>query len=202
MPPAFSAAQRDRITRLLLDHGLRLFTAKGLRRTSLDELVEPAGIAKSSFYAFFDSKEALYLELMQQQMTEVRRRAVDLGLLRGETTRDGLRRFLRSTVRELTDNPFYSRLITHPEEMEAVRRRIGTDRVAGDPLAALAGFLTARRGEDLIDADPRVALGVLQAALFVPLQADWLGDDVRGAVVDLLIDIVSAGLTTAREDLV
>ncbi|GAA2792425.1 TetR/AcrR family transcriptional regulator [Saccharopolyspora taberi] len=203
MPPAFSAEEKDRITRLLLETGSRLFPAKGLRKTSLDELVEPAGIAKSSFYAFFDSKEALYLELMLRQTAEVRQRVVDDGLLRGETTRDGLRRFLRAAVRELATNPLYSRLMTHPEEMDAVRRRVDPARIAAadNPVTALAGFLTARRGADLIDADVRVVIGVLQTVLFVPVHADWLGDDLQSPVLDLLIDIVAAGLTSRKEDL-
>ena len=69
MPPAFSTEERARITRVLMDNGQRLFTTQGLRKTSLDDLVRPAGIAKSSFYSFFDSKEALYLELMMAQVS-------------------------------------------------------------------------------------------------------------------------------------
>ena len=73
MPTPFSAEERARITERLLETGRRLFTTQGLRKTSLDDLVAPAGIAKSSFYAFFDSKEALYLELMLRQAPELHR---------------------------------------------------------------------------------------------------------------------------------
>jgi AcrR family transcriptional regulator len=46
MPPPFSAEDRARITEQLLEAGRSLFTTQGLRKTSLDELVAPAGIAK------------------------------------------------------------------------------------------------------------------------------------------------------------
>ncbi|MEV1174059.1 helix-turn-helix domain-containing protein [Nonomuraea sp. NPDC049784] len=42
----------------------QLFATQGLKKTSLDELVAAPGIAKGSFYAFFDSKEELYKEVM------------------------------------------------------------------------------------------------------------------------------------------
>ncbi|MQA88196.1 MAG: TetR family transcriptional regulator [Streptosporangiales bacterium] len=207
MPGPFTAEEKARITRLLLDTGFRLFTTQGLRKTSLDDLVRPAGIAKSSFYLFFDSKEALYLELMIGQAAEVKRRVVDQALLRGTDTRDSLRRFLRATVDELATNPLYSRLMTHSEEMEAVTRRLDADRMArlahnaDNPVTALADFVGQRHAEGaLIDADPSVVVGVLRAVLLLPLHVEQLGADLYPRILDLLIDIVAAGLTSGKED--
>lgn len=74
----------------------RLFTAQGLRKTSLDELVAPTGIAKSSFYAFFDSKEALYLELMLRQAPQLHNQLAAV-LDQAENARAALGGFLRAT---------------------------------------------------------------------------------------------------------
>ena len=59
MAVAFRPDEKDRIVRVLVETAERLFATQGLKKTSLDELVQPAGIAKGSFYAFFDSKESL-----------------------------------------------------------------------------------------------------------------------------------------------
>ncbi|MDI3405112.1 TetR/AcrR family transcriptional regulator [Streptomyces cavernicola] len=206
MPPKFSAEEKARITRLLLDNGRRLFATQGLRKTSLEELVAPAGVAKSSFYAFFDSKEDLYLELMLCQSGEVKRKVIDGGLDAGTDTRDALRRFLRATLDELASSPLWSRLMTHPDEMQAVARKLDAERLAalqsGDnPVTALAGFVDARRAEgQLIDVRPELIVGVLQCVLLVPLFAERLGTpDVQARVLDLLVDIVSAGLAPRRD---
>ncbi len=204
MPPAFTAQERARITETLLATGYELFTTQGLRKASLEELVGPAGIAKSSFYQFFDSKEALYLELMLREAGSVKRRVIDQALRTTDDTREALRRFLRATLDELTTNPLWRRLTTHPEEMHAVARKLDPERAAtlGDnPATALAEFVTERqRDGGLIDADPAVVVGVLQAVLLVPLHADHLGDPAhRDRILDLLIDIVADGLTLARE---
>ncbi|PRY02520.1 TetR/AcrR family transcriptional regulator [Allonocardiopsis opalescens] len=204
MPAAFSAEEKTRITELLLESGRRLFTTRGLRKTSLDELVAPAGIAKSSFYQFFDSKEALYLELMMRQTAQVKRHVIDEGLLAGGDVRDGLRRFLRATVTQLTTDPLYGRLMTHPEEMAAVTRRLDPSRVADDPdnpLRALTEFIVRgqERGE-LVATDPAVIIGVIQAVVLTPVHADRLSDPERfPAVLDLLIDVVTAGLAPRKE---
>jgi AcrR family transcriptional regulator len=205
MPPAFTAEEKARITRLLLETGEKLFTGQGLRKTSLEELMAPTGVAKSSFYVFFDSKEALYLELMLRQSGEVKRRVIDEALLSTGDTREGLRRFLRATLDELSANPLWRRLTTHPEEMQAVARKLSPDRLAAttsedNPATALSAYVAARaeRG-DLVTAEPAVIVGVLQCVLLVPMFADRLGDPaLLPKIVDLLIDIVAAGLTAGQ----
>ncbi len=198
MPPAFSTEEKTRIARLLRDNGLRLFTTQGLRKTSLEDLVAGTGIAKSTFYVFFDSKEALYLELMLAQMAEVKSRVIDGTLRKEADIRSGLRAFLHATLAELSDNPLYRRLMTHPEEMEAVARRLDSERVTAtpdNPVTALVTFLT-EHGDDLVDDDPAVIVGVLQAVLMMPLHRERLArPDLYPKILDRLIDIVATGLT-------
>ncbi len=194
MSPVFSEAERTRITELLLDAATRLFSIQGLRKTSLEELTAPAGIAKSSLYSFFASKEDLYFEAALRQSEEVRRRVIDEGLHQGTDTRDALRRFLHATVAELDTNPLYRRLISHPEEMAAVAAKLTPERMnaaAGGPMADLLQFVGTH-----LKGDPAVSFGVLRAVLLVPLHAEHLGTDLYPAVMDRLIDAVTEGLTS------
>ncbi len=204
MPPAFSTVERTRITGLLLDTGRELFTRQGLRKTSLEELVAPAGMAKSSFYQFFDSKEALYLELMLQEAGAVKRTVIDDALRTTDDTREGLRRFLRATLDVLATNPLWRRLTTHPDEMQAVARKLDPARVTAmsdNPATALTACIVEKqRDRELIDADPAVVVGVLQTVLLVPLYAERLGDPaLYPKILDLLIDLVTAGLAQRTE---
>lgn len=192
--PVFSETERERISERLLDTATRLFAAQGLRKTSIDELTGPAGIAKTSLYSFFDSKEDLYFEAVLRQGDEVRRRVIVEGLHRGSDTRDALRRFLRATVAELAANPLYRRLMEHPEEMEAVAAKLTPQRMAAaasGPMADVLTFLAER-----VEGDPEVVLGVLRAVLMTPLHADHLDADLYPAVMDRLIDAVTEGLTS------
>ncbi|NUT09985.1 MAG: TetR/AcrR family transcriptional regulator [Nonomuraea sp.] len=193
MPPAFSEEERSRITGQLLDTATRLFSTQGLRKTSLEELTAPAGIAKSSLYAFFGSKEDLYFEAMMRQSEQVRRRVIDEGLNRGADARDALRRFLRATIAELDTNPLYRRLMSHPQEMAAVAAKLTPERLAAaadGPMADVLHFLGTR-----LEGDPQVLLGVLRAVLLTPLHAEHLGADIYPAVMDRLIDAVTEGIT-------
>jgi AcrR family transcriptional regulator len=198
---AFTPTERARITGILLDTGRELFTTQGLRRTSLDDLAGPAGIARSSFYAFFDSKEALYLELMLRQLPSMGRRMAATLDEPGDT-RAAIARYLRAAARVLQEDPLYRRLVTHPEELELVARRLDPARLndVRDVLVRpLLEFLRrAQSAGRLVAAEPAVLLGVLQAVLLLPLHEREMGETYP-AVLDLLIDVVAAGLTTRTE---
>lgn len=207
MPRGFTDQERDRISRALLTTGRDLFTSQGLRKTALEELVVPAGIVKSTFYQFYDSKEALYLQLMLDEASEVKTRVIDQALMSTDDTRDGLRRFLHATLDVLEDNPLWRRLVTHPEEMTAVAARLDPQRMAalGDnnPATALTQYVTERkRRGDLVGSDPDVVVGALQAVLLMPFNASSIAagsTDTYRKTLDLLVDIVATGLTTPRE---
>lgn len=203
LPPTFTPEERERVADLLLETGLRLFTTQGLRKTSLAELVAPAGIAKSSFYAFFDSKEALYLALMERRMGQVRKRVIDEALLSTSDTREALRRFLHATVTELSTDPLYRRLATHPQEMAAVAGKVsaGPSPAGPDsPITALNDFITARQAEgELVGADPAAIVGALQTVLLLPMNTEHLASPEHyPQTLDLVIDLVSSGLTTTE----
>ena len=57
----FTEEQRDEIRRQLFESACRHALSTGVKKTSLDMLTADAGIAKSSFYKFFESKEQLFL---------------------------------------------------------------------------------------------------------------------------------------------
>lgn len=61
--PRFSEQEKEMIKNKLFEEGERLFTAYGIKKVSIDELVQAAGIAKGSFYSFYPSKEHLFMEI-------------------------------------------------------------------------------------------------------------------------------------------
>ena len=67
----FTPEQRDAIRARLMESARVHAIEPGFKKTSLDMLTSDAGISKSSFYKFFDSKEALFLEVSAQWEKEI-----------------------------------------------------------------------------------------------------------------------------------
>jgi AcrR family transcriptional regulator len=65
MPRAFTADEATAIRARLMAAGAESFARMGIRRTTVDELARAAGISKGAFYGFFDTKESLFLALLE-----------------------------------------------------------------------------------------------------------------------------------------
>lgn len=197
MAVPFTADEKRRIRALLLDTGEELFAARGLKKTSLDELVAPAGVAKGSFYAFFDSKEALYAAVMVRRAPLIAGR---LGpALAGAADLAGLTGLLRELTAVLTTDPFYRRLLTHPEELRAVARRVSPEDAASVSehlVAPVLDYITRGQAAGLLvtDVDAATVLGVMRTAGLVVMNRELFGED-HDRVLDATIRALARGLT-------
>ena len=63
--PRFSDTEKENIQQRLLVEGERLFAAYGIKKVTIDDLVEAVNIAKATFYRFYESKEYLYMDIVQ-----------------------------------------------------------------------------------------------------------------------------------------
>ncbi len=86
-----------------LDAAMRLFWRKGFGDTSLEDLLEVMSISKSSFYAAFKSKEAIFREALQYYSNLM---AAELGrkLLQARSGRSFIEEMLSIPVREAGEN--------------------------------------------------------------------------------------------------
>ena len=64
MPKGFTEEERSRIITLLRQEGQRLFQQYGLKKVTVENLAQAAHIAKGSFYSFYQSKEELYMDIL------------------------------------------------------------------------------------------------------------------------------------------
>ncbi|MER7131843.1 TetR/AcrR family transcriptional regulator [Streptosporangium saharense] len=198
MAIAFTVEEKARLTRVLLDAGEELFTTQGLKKTSLDELVTSAGIAKGSFYAFFDSKESLYLEVMLRRAPQVAARVA--AALTGPPGEESLVAVMRAITGVLTDDPLYRRLLARPDELEAVTRRVGPEqiaRVAPQIVTPLLDYLAEgqRTGVVVADIPPETLVGVVRGVGLVVLNRDRFGPAYE-QVLEATIRTLARGMLT------
>ncbi|MFC6763830.1 TetR/AcrR family transcriptional regulator [Natrinema soli] len=66
----FSDEDRERIRAELLETARELLLKYGPAKTTVKDITEPVGIAKPTFYQFFDAKSDLYVEIFEQELDE------------------------------------------------------------------------------------------------------------------------------------
>lgn len=203
MARAFSDEEKALLRERLLERGKELFLAQGLKKTSLEEITHPLGIAKSSFYLFFASKEDLYLELLIQEREEVERRIVVQTFDTTDDMREGLKRFLRVALQEIESNGLTRRLVTHPDEYALLTRRSSPAMFSAytqDAVKRLLPFIEQgqQRGQ-LLPGDPVLLIRTLFTIPLITLHKDAVGEDVYDEVIELLITLVARGMTCHDE---
>ncbi|GAB7010209.1 TetR/AcrR family transcriptional regulator [Halorubrum trueperi] len=212
----FSAAERERIRAELIEAGRELFDRFGFERTRIKDVTEAVGIGTSTFYQFFDSKEALYVAVLRVERAALERE-IESAVEVADGPREEVRALLRTMFREVRSNPLISRLIVDGE-LRALQ-----DRLSAAEAASIDA--DARNAVDVVDAgdagdaelplasrwaavegfrfdDPELVDALFHALVFVARSRDAPigGSDVAyERVEDALIDTIVAGLFAADE---
>ena len=71
MAKAFTEREVDIILQNLKAAARRYAASRGVRKTTVDELAQEAGISKGAFYKFYPSKEMLFFEILEDMHTEI-----------------------------------------------------------------------------------------------------------------------------------
>ncbi|WP_435074728.1 TetR/AcrR family transcriptional regulator [Halorubrum sp. HHNYT27] len=199
----FSDAEREQIRAELVAAGRELFERFGFERTRIKDVTDAVGIGTSTFYRFYDSKEALYVEVLVAEREELEA-AIAEAVAAADTPREEVRVLLKTTLREVRSNPLISSLIVDGE-LRAFQDRIAD--AEGDegispaatgsnlPFAARWAGLDAFRYDDpqLID-ELFVSLVFTARSRNAPIGAD--SDEAYERVEDALIETIVDGLFT------
>lgn len=67
MPKSYSEQEREYIKKRLKEEAAKCLAQYGVRRTTVDEIVKRVNIPKGTFYLFYQSKELLLFDAIQEQ---------------------------------------------------------------------------------------------------------------------------------------
>jgi AcrR family transcriptional regulator len=200
----FSDEERDRIRRDLHEAGRRLFSQYGLSKTTIADLTDEVGIGTSTFYRFFDSKEDLYLSVLEAEGEAVRRRLEAEGILDAAEgdPQAAVESFLTFIFEEIETNPLVRRLIVEGEldrlrdhrseaAREADRRaEVAVIRSIVDPFLETGEI----RGED-----PELVARAIGAIPYLTLHEEDIGPDRYPEVRSFVVETFARGLVADPE---
>jgi len=199
MPRAFTATEKETIRDRLMEAGRTCFLRYGLKKTTIEDVVGPAGIAKSSFYLFFESKEALYVEVIMAEMPAMMDRLMSASFGKTEDTRDALIRLMKAIVHEIETNELTRILLDDPMEIERLAVGLDFEGIMARSAAMFAPLFdeisrAQERGE-MIKADIAQISYALGLIKLLPVNRDRVPKDLYGAMLDFAPQVIADGLT-------
>ena len=75
MPPIFSEKERELILNELKTNALECLKDTGIKKTTVDQLTQLAGISKGAFYIFYNAKEDLFADILNDAANKIIREA-------------------------------------------------------------------------------------------------------------------------------
>ncbi|MEJ8543709.1 TetR/AcrR family transcriptional regulator [Brevibacillus borstelensis] len=204
MAKKFSEEEKAVIRDRLIEQARHCFSTLGLKKTSVADLTGAAGIAQGSFYLFFESKEELYLEILQQEEKEIHQQLIERYLSAGSITRETFRLFLREAFDVMEKKPLLRQL--HDEEtMNILLRKWPKEKLEElfESDAHSFGPVISRlqeTGEMSQEYDPNVVISLIRSVMLLALHKKQIGEAMFAPTIDLLAQLLANGLIRAGGD--
>jgi len=199
MPKAFSAEEKAAIHAALAKVGLRHFQRLGIRAARIEDICREVGVGKGSFYAFHDSKEALFMAIVAEREA-LHRTDIFAYLDRAEPGRVAAG-FFDLVLAKIEADPVLN-IVLNGGELAYLMRKLGPRQVALSladdrafaaeavrrwPLAAAAAPISA---DDL--------LGFMTLTLTLATQRHLMAPELYASTTALLRELQVARLEGAR----
>ncbi|WP_017416574.1 TetR/AcrR family transcriptional regulator [Clostridium tunisiense] len=196
--PKFTEAEKEKIKLEIMDIAHQCFIAKGLKNTSIEEITSAVSIAKSSFYVFFESKEMLYLKLLEHEGQEIEKK-VWPKVKKAKDVPSAIKIYLHAMALELESKVLTQRLITNLEEYNLVARKVDQKYTATNTLRSIVPLMEFikknKELKNLINEEVEVIAGVIRATLAMVIHKRDASEETYPKIQEILFNAVANELT-------
>ncbi len=194
MPKGFTEHEKELIRKRLLEQGYKQFSTYGLKKTNIEELAAAAKISQGAFYLFYESKEALFMDVAELAEQRYRQQVLAAITLPGLSPRARLLAVFKTAFALLKTIPilqFFTGsdydLLFRRVPAEKLQEHLASDRVFFEEL-----ITRCQNAGIPIRARPEEISGLLYPLVVSILHEDDLGQNNYGSSTDLLLELVAA----------
>lgn len=201
----FDEEQREEIEKDLIETGRELLVTIGPSKTTIQDITEPIGIGTSSFYLFFDSKDELYLEIIQREITKFQER-LEQQIQDIDEAYNGLKRLFTGYVEFSENNGLIQSVIIRGDYQGVFQKKI-PDQLEQHVQERMTNFLGMIERLQAVDdgyfstLPPDAVLGVMSTLGIFVLHRDRFelySEGYYQRVKELLIETLARGLVTPQ----
>jgi AcrR family transcriptional regulator len=123
MPKSYSPQEKEYIIKRLKEEAYQCLNLYGVKKTTVDELVKRVNIPKGTFYLFFDSKEILLFDVINDLHNEIQNHFLkEANLIKGKINSQNLTTLLFKVYKKV-DETFLLKIMTNGE-LELLMRKL------------------------------------------------------------------------------
>lgn len=123
MPKSYSSQEKEYIVKRLKEEAFQCLNLYGVKKTTVDELVRRVNIPKGTFYLFYDSKELLLFDAINDLHNEIQNHFLkEANFIKGKITSQNLTSLLFKIYKKV-DDTFLLKIMTNGE-LELLMRKL------------------------------------------------------------------------------
>ncbi len=194
MPKAFSENEKETIRAQMREKGKKLFEKHGLKKTSVDELTEAVGISKGAFYLFYESKEELFMQILEGLENEIQTTILEFAIRPNAEARKNVSSILKGFLLKWDAYPLLKNF--SKADFDYLLRKLPAKRVQqhakSDEEFTNQLIKKIKREGIIVKASPRTVSNLIKSLFFLSLHSeDMMSTADYEDSMNVLIDLVS-----------
>jgi len=201
---SFTDEEREIIRRKIIDRGKDCFARYGIKKTSIEDLTKDLGIAKSSFYSFFSSKEDLFLQIFKEEREALKDNLLENSFLKYRTEPDkAVRAYLHYLLNIVNNHPVWKKVFIEKEYVELTLFLSSEEKIRNihrENVAMILPFFEEWADAGLlIDKDARILAETTFAVFSLTRFRNEIGDEDFPKIMDFFIDLLTENIVKKDE---
>lgn len=201
--PTFTDEKRERVHEALRDAGSEFFGRYGIRKTTVSELTEVAGIGKGTFYQFYDSKEELYMDIILDYLDEYIPRLLNNSFEAYDDPEKAIEAYLEESMDEFETNPLLRQIFLEDEAGRLLEQYSENELIEGRrrSIEFFLPYIEQWHDEcEVTGSDPETIAHALRLVTRLAFYKEHVGQERYPAVRDTVISAVAAGITDGTDE--
>lgn len=196
---SFTSEERDIIRNKITDRGKECFARYGIKKTSIEDLTRDLGIAKSSFYSFFNSKEDLFLQIYTEEREALKDNLLENSFLKYRKEPDkAIKAYLHYVLDIANSHPVWKKVYIEKEHLELTISRSSEEKIKNihqeNVKMILPFFEEWAAAGLLIDKDARILAETTYAVISLIHLRNEIEDEDFQDIMDILIDLLAENI--------
>ena len=196
MPKAFTTEEKKIIKNDIIKKGIEFFGTYGLKKTNIEDITNAVGIAKGSFYSFYNSKEELFLDVLGHTEEEIIKNVSHLLKKMKKDPKRIFKEFLLFHINAPKENPIIQQ-IANKNVRDYLLRKLHNNPKLEQKLQTyeyLPLLIEMWQKQGLvINKDPEILAGILKSIFTIGLDdetKEYIGKEKFPKIIENLINII------------
>jgi AcrR family transcriptional regulator len=159
----------------------------------VDDLTEIVGVSKGAFYLFYESKEELYLEILEQIERDIQTNILEYAMKPKAGSRKNLKNLLLNFLVTWDDYPLLRNL--GKQDFDYLVRKIPAERavkhVSSDTEFTKQLIKKIKSEGITVSASPGQISNLMRSLFFIGLHREDMGTDAYEETMNILTDLVA-----------